>query len=244
MRPRIAISCGLYDEKEKRIRPSVTYAECVWRSGGTPMYMPAAWSDRDWVDEVLAVADGIVLTGGGDVDPRYFGDEEKTPLRYPSSLRDGIESRLVLAASDRGVPLLGICRGCQLINVAFGGTLLQDVSSMRPSDVAHSLEASPETEHRPVHEVSLAAGSKTAAAYRSERIDVNSMHHQAVDDVATGLTAAAVAPDGLVEGVEAVDAWVVGVQWHPERMAHEHPEHLALFAALVEAVARKVGSAA
>ncbi len=206
--------------------------------------MPAAWPEDSWIEEIVSISDAILLTGGSDIDPTYYGDEEAVPLQSPSSLRDGIEGRLVLAAVDRGLPVLGICRGCQLINVAFGGTLIQDVPSMRPSDIPHSLEPGPEKEHEPVHEVSLSAGSRVTAAYSAERVAVNSMHHQAVQDVAPDLTVSAVAPDGLVEGVEAGDSWVVGVQWHPERMVSAYPEHLAAFRALVSAALDRVGSAA
>jgi putative glutamine amidotransferase len=244
MRPRIAISCGFYDEKERRIRPSVTYALSVWRAGGTPFYMPAAWDGDEWIHEVLAIADGILLTGGGDVVPSRYGSRVEAELQYPSALRDAVESRLVLAAATRGVPVLGICRGCQLVNIAFGGTLIQDLPTMRPSDTAHALNSGPRDEHLPVHEVALSPDSRVAAAYGVEAIAVNSMHHQAVERVGGGLAATARAPDGLVEAVEATNAWVVGVQWHPERMVDEHPEQLLLFEALVSAAARKAQTTA
>lgn len=242
MRPRIAISCGYYEDEERRIRPSVTYATSLWSAGGTPFYMPAAWRDDEWVDEILAVADGVLLTGGGDVHASYYGEKESIPLQRTSELRDGVEARLMHAAGEAGMPVLGICRGCQVVNVAFGGTLIQDVPSMRPSDVPHSLDPGSDKEHEPVHEVALVPGSRLAAAYGTERVRVNSMHHQAVDEVAPNLSATAVAPDGLVEGIEAREGWIVGVQWHPERMSAAHPEQLAVFEAFVAAAGRKVKS--
>ncbi len=197
--------------------------------------MPAVWDEDAWIDAVLDIADGLLLSGGGDVDPARYGSDAKVPLQYTASDRDAIETRLVAAAAERGVPVLGICRGAQLINVAFGGTLVQDVPSMRSSPIAHSLEPDPKDEHQPVHSVRLRPDSKVAAAYRRNIVDVNSMHHQAVDELGSGLVATGFAEDGLVEAIEAPDAWIVGVQWHPERMTDDHPEHRALFEAFVAA---------
>lgn len=202
-----------------------------------PFYTPALWGEVTWVEEILDVADGIVLTGGGDVVPRSYAASSSIALQRPLPLRDMIETRLVLEAAALRVPVLGICRGTQLINVAFGGSLVPDVPTARPSNIRHSIEPDPDREHHPVHDVILERGSKLARAYGTDRVSVNSMHHQAVDDAGTGVQVVGVAPDGLTEGIELSEGWVVGVQWHPERMIEAHPEHLSLFEALVRVAA-------
>ena len=234
MRPRIAISCGVYGE-DRRVRASVTYAESIWAAGGMPFYVPAVFEDEDWIDTVFDMADGVLFTGGGDVEPSLYGAVPSAPLHDVVAQRDEIEIAVMREAADRRLPVLGICRGCQVLNVSFGGTLYQDVPSQRPSDVSHPEPTEPRPEDEIVHQVRLAAGSRLADAYKSQGVATNSMHHQAVDKVGDDLVPVAFAPDDLVEGVEAREGWIVGVQWHPERMFHRHPEHLGLFRAFVEA---------
>lgn len=236
MRPRIAISCGLYGE-ERRIRPSITYAEAVWRVGGMPFYVPAAFTAEEWTAQVLGMADGVVFTGGGDVDPARYGGHPGPDLNDVVSLRDEIETAIIREAVGRDSPVLAICRGCQILNVAFGGTLFRDVSTQRPSSTQHNLDPKTCPEDEIAHPVELAPGSRLARAYGADRVLVNSMHHQAVDRLGPGLAPAGTAPDGLVEAVEATEGWTVGVQWHPERMIDRYPEHVRPFRGLVEAAA-------
>jgi putative glutamine amidotransferase len=166
---------------------------------------------------VLAECDGLLLTGGADVDPQEYGDVERHPTLCVDPARDAYELVLVRAALVRGRPLLAICRGIQILNVATGGTLFQDLPSQRPSTVNHRVKEPPD---QLAHMVTVTPGSRLAALLgtaATAEIQVNSRHHQAVNVVAPGFAAVATAPDGLVEGIEHVgSAFCVGVQWHPE----------------------------
>lgn len=171
--------------------------------------------------EVVADLDGLVLSGGEDVAPVTYGRQPLRPEWAGQPRRDQYELSLVAAALDAGVPVFGICRGHQLLNVAMGGTLVGDLATEVGDAVAHR---SQDRYHRNRHEVVLEAGTALAALYPgTERATVNSVHHQAIDDLGDGLVVEARSPlDGVVEAVRLVgsapgsDRWAVGVQWHPE----------------------------
>ena len=160
---------------------------------------------------------GLLLTGGADVDPVHYGAPDRPPTLTIAPDRDAYELALARGALERGLPILAICRGVQLLNVAAGGTLVQDIPSQRPSPVAHAVR---EPETAMAHQVRVVPESRLAAILQPEgakAIDVNSRHHQAVDRVAPGFVVSAVAPDGIVEAIERpVGSFCVGVQWHPE----------------------------
>lgn len=208
---------------------------------------------------MLDGVDALLLGGGLDVDPRYFGEDPLPGLGRLEPDRDAWELALVRAALRRDIPVLALCRGVQLLNVAAGGTMYQDLSSQRPGGLKHFQEAPP---WYPTHSVTVDPGSRLAAALRGEQpgdawdrpaggaappaaglmLGVNSFHHQAVRDVAGGFRAVAVAPDGVVEAVESVGhRWVVRVQWHPEALASvgagAAPDEVAPGATAWEAVA-------
>lgn len=241
MRPRIAISCGVYGD-ERRLKASVTYAESVWAVGGMPLYAPAAFDHPEWASSIVDVADGVVFTGGGDVEPLIYGGRAEAPLEQVVRLRDDVELDVMRETAARGLPILAICRGCQLMNVAFGGTLYQDLPSQRPTDIAHSVAKGEYPEDQVAHDVRLAPGSRIAEAHQAEVLGVNSMHHQGIDAVAKSLVPVAFGTDGLVEAIESQDGWLVGVQWHPERMVKRHPEHLALFTGFINAARTRHGT--
>ena len=163
--------------------------------------------------------DALVLGGGMDVDPARYGQ----PVLGNGTLeidaeRDALDFGLFEQARRSGVPVLGICRGLQVVNVALGGTLVQDIPRQRPSPVVH--QRSRREKERRDHRVAIAPGTLLSAIAGAPEADVNSRHHQAIDRVARGLAISAVAPDGVVEGVEAADgSWLVAVQWHPENLA-------------------------
>lgn len=242
MRPRIAISCGVYGE-QGRIKPSMTYAESIWRAGGMPSYVPAGFADSDWAHEVVEGADAIVFTGGGDVDPTRYGTKPSHQVHDVDATRDAIETQIIELALQRDLPVLAICRGCQVLNVALGGTLFHDLPSQRPSATKHDYDPEVYPEDEIAHPVDVVAGSRVALAHETDAVLVNSMHHQAIRELGNGLIPTATAPDGITEAVEGSDGWIVGVQWHPERMIHRYPEHLALFRALVEEAARRKDAA-
>lgn len=188
----------------------------------------------------LASIDGVLLTGGGDLDPRHYGQSPHPKAGAPDPARDDLELAVARAAIERNVPILGICRGAQVLGVALGGQLVQDIGSELPAPDEHSSVAEGRTAR---HWVDLAPGSRLAEPMRARRIRVNSFHHQANSVLAPGVVRAAWCADGVIEAIEAEGArFVVGVQWHPERMWRRSPRQRRLFAAFVEAC-RQVGEA-
>jgi gamma-glutamyl-gamma-aminobutyrate hydrolase PuuD len=174
------------------------------------------------IDEALAGVHGLLLTGGDDIAPRRYGETPHPAVIEAEPGRDEFELALVKAARDRQLPIFAICRGIQLLNVACGGTLVQDIVSQVPSALAHTLKVPPNEPYTLAHEVWLEKGS-LLSNLMGERLsdgdacEVNSRHHQAVKTVATGFTVTATAPDGIIEAIEdPAAAFCLGVQWHPE----------------------------
>ena len=201
------------------------YLEGVTRTGGIAVLLPPQPVDGAIAEQVIGRLDGLILTGGKDVDPAAYGQQPHPATEEPANERDEWEFALLRAALDRRVPVLGICRGPQVINVALGGTLhqhLPDVLGHSGHRVADATFAS--------HTAQIAAGSRLNRLL-GESIQTRCYHHQAIDQLGTGLVASARC-DGIVEGIESAGKdFVVGVQWHPE----ENLDDLRLFAALVEA---------
>jgi putative glutamine amidotransferase len=198
--------------------------------------------DRDPVGTALEHCDGLLLTGGEDVDPARYGDAVTHQTVTIDSRRDDYELPLATRALAADLPLLAICRGIQLLNVAGGGTLVQDLPSQRPSAVPHQ---TPEPRDGRAHEVTVTPASRLArllgpAMSSDGQLEVNSRHHQAVADVAPGFAIAAVAPDGVVEAIERPDAtFCVAVQWHPENYWRTG-QFGGLFEGLVRAASAKI----
>jgi putative glutamine amidotransferase len=208
-----------------------SYTRAIAAAGGVPVVLP---TDGQGVEEALAAVHGLLLPGGGDLDPAHYGDREVHPAVYGvNAERDRVELALARAAVARDLPVLAICRGMQALNVALGGTLYQDVADQHP---AHTSHRQPGAASEPFHAVRLEPGSCLARAYGSASVAANSFHHQGVKEVAPGLRAVGWSPEGLIEGLESPDnAFVVGAQWHPEVMFEAHSEHLRPFAGLVAA---------
>lgn len=201
------------------------YSEAVTSVGGLPFLLPTRPSDEllGYLDRI----DGLVLTGGGDVDPESYGADPSPVVGGVEPFRDEAEIELVRAALTRRLPVLGICRGCQVMNVALGGTLIQHLPEV--SELPHFV---PESRESGQHGVRLDPGSRLAAAVGADELLVNSVHHQAVRNLAPGVRAAAWAPDGIVEAIEVDDAPWIGVQWHPENLQRASRQR-ALFAWLI-----------
>ena len=201
------------------------FGEFVERAGGVPIF-----ADHHAAPQALAErVDAVVINGGGDVSPALYGATRHPRTYGVEERRDAFEIELVRAAKARGVPVLGVCRGIQLVNVALGGTLVQHVPEAVGRD--HMCDDGLD---QPVHEVVLAPESRLAALYGRDRLRVNSVHHQAVDRTGPGLRVTATAPDGTVEGIESRDGRILGVQWHPELLAEPAAwEHLPLFRWLI-----------
>jgi putative glutamine amidotransferase len=180
---------------------------------------------------------GLVLTGGEDVDPARYGEKRHEKIRSINAARDTTEAALIEEAKARGKPVLAICRGIQILNVALGGTLVQDISSQLHTNIAHD-EDSPRNTRS--HEISIEPGSLIAKAVGTEHCTVNSFHHQSVKRVADGMRVTARSPDGVIEGLESTDDWwVMAVQWHPEEMTDSpEPWDRGLF----KAFAQKLGA--
>lgn len=213
----------------------LNYAEAISQTGGLPFFVPNL--NPELAAAYLANADGLVLSGGGDIDPGYFGQPPHTDLGLVNEDRDLFELALYRAAKAKGIPILGICRGIQVINVAEGGTLHQHLPA-RPNTLQHSQKNKDGT---PFHTVKLESSSMLAKHYGSETIRTNSYHHQAIDKLGTELKASAWAEDGTIEAVEGIGktfgkTFVLGVQWHPEMSFARYPEHLAPFRTFMERV--------
>jgi putative glutamine amidotransferase len=170
---------------------------------------------------ILDSVSGLVLTGGEDVDPARYGEKRHEKIRSINAARDATEIALIEEAKARGKPVLAICRGIQILNVALGGTLVQDIPSQLDTKIAHD-EDSPRNSRS--HDISIEPGSLIAKAVGTEHCTVNSFHHQSVKRVADGMRVTARSPDGVIEGLESTDDWwVIAVQWHPEEMT-DSPE--------------------
>jgi putative glutamine amidotransferase len=198
-----------------RVRVNEAYTDALVAVGLIPIILPPI----DPTTAVAAMTDiaGLVLTGGEDVDPRRFGEEPLPQTGAAHTGRDAYEIALARAAAERRVPTLAICRGAQVMNVALGGSLLQDISSQRPNARQHDVS---DRRNDRVHEVDIDRRSRLAEIVGSTRIFTNSSHHQSIDRVAEGLRVVAKSPDGIVEAAEATDRawWMVAVQWHPEEL--------------------------
>ncbi len=208
----------------------LTYLQAVERAGGMPVVLPPLAASE--VASLLDRLDGICLSGGPDLDPSTYGARERHPeLGDTEAELDAFELAVAREADARGLPLLGVCRGAQTLNVARGGTLHQDVPGHRQSELASV----------PTHDVSLVLHSNTGRITGASKLAVNSFHHQAVDELGDGLSVSARAGDGTVEAIECrAHPFLVGVQWHAETLV-AHPAHGALFRGLVRAASGAVG---
>ena len=189
------------------------------------------------VQALLEHCDGLVLSGGEDVDPRRYGEEPIPELGSVTPSRDEMEFTALGLAVEREIPILGICRGCQVLNVFFGGTLYQDLGTQLGSELRHEQEGPWESRW---HDVHVEGGTRLCEIVRADCLHINSFHHQGVRDVAPSLEASAVADDGLVEAIESNEhPFLIGVQWHPERGEAKAPENdpdRRIFAAFRKAV--------
>lgn len=210
------------------------YFESLEAAGAVAMPIPIV-SDDERLRHVYEHIDALLLPGGADVEPRRYGVEprEDCNLGVVPEL-DDVELRLAAWALADGLPVLGICRGIQLLNVACGGTLWQDVQVEGATMESHDQE--PEPRDALVHDVDLESDSLLARSLGTRHLRANTLHHQAVRDVGAGLRAVAWSSDGLIEGVEMPSArFVVGIQWHPEELSRKEDSAALLFAAFVEA---------
>lgn len=219
----------------ERASLNLSYLRAIEAAGAVPLVLTPGMG-RERLEAALGQCSGLVLSGGGDVEPGRYGQAPHESVIGVSEARDDLEFAALRAAERAGLPVLAICRGMQVLNVALGGTLVQDIPSMIEGALAHSVQ---DPRHGPAHAVEVTAESRLAGIVGGTRIEVNSRHHQALDQLGAGLVVTGRAPDGIVEAVELPGRrFVVGVQWHPEDMAG-HPDigesADRLFAAFIEA---------
>lgn len=234
MRPLIAVagrnlrSGRVSGWREDALGAPAPYLHALRRAGAQEaVLLPTEDVGEDQARQIVERFDGLLLTGGGDVDPARYGQERHAEVAGISPSRDAFELALAKAGLDLGTPILGVCRGMQVLNVALGGTLHQHLEDLdhvhRGADQGWS-----------AHPVRLEEGSRVAQAMGRTRVDCSASHHQAVDRLGTGLRAVGWADDRVVEAAEMDDGWVVAVQWHPERTADTDPAQQGLFEALAE----------
>jgi putative glutamine amidotransferase len=232
--PRIGVSGVVRGwDAGDRTGVNAAYLRSVLAAGGVPLVLSPLLG-ASFAARALEGVDGLVLTGGEDLDPSWYGAAPSPFLDPPSRERDLFELALFACARQRGLPILGICRGIQLINVALGGTLYQDLPSERPGPVEHRPDGARDLRS---HRVRIQPGSRAAAALGTTELRVNSSHHQAIKELASNLVATGWTDDGLIEAVEtsANAPWLLAVQWHPEEMhADSAAPERGLFAALMQ----------
>ncbi len=220
-----------------RVRLNTAYVTSLENAGLVPIVVPPLRSSVA-VRAIMEAVDGLLLTGGEDVDPKLYGQSPHEKLGPVNRTRDDTEIALVHAARALRKPILAICRGPQLLNVALGGTLIQDIPACVPDALPHNPEAERGVR---THEVSIEPDSRVANAIGATNVQVNSLHHQSVLEPAAELRVTARAPDGIIEALETRDEdwWVMAVQWHPEEM-NDSPEpwDRGLFRAFADQLAR------
>lgn len=220
------------------VRADLDYVEGVAHAGGVPVVLPPV-GERRAAEAVIGGLDGLLLSGGSDLDPSYYGEKPIPELNVTLPERDAFEMALIGQALRRGIPIFGICRGLQVLNVALGGTLYQDLPSQLGKDLLKHRQETPKWQA--THEVEIHEGSWVGGITDSTNVKVNSYHHQSIKDLADGLRVSARSSDGVIEAVESHDfseRWLVGVQWHAEAMRDAGAEHRNLFEAHVQAAER------
>ena len=233
MRPIIGLT--IYEGVSKSELPisavNTAYIEAIQLAGGIPVLIPNQLTESGW-DEVYKRLDGILFTGGGDISIERFNGVPHPTVDEVDSRRDSLEIDLFKLASQDGKPFLGICRGCQLVNVALGGTLYTHIPDQLPGAVKHDWY--PGIPRNAIaHAVQLEPGSRTVQIVGETLLQVNSLHHQGIKDLALGLIAVGFSPDGLVEAVELKDhPFGLAVQWHPEWLTDQVPMR-SLFEAFI-----------
>lgn len=232
-RPLIGLTPSLNDD-ESRISLSRCFIDAIVAVGGMPVILPMT-GDAALLMETVERCDGVLFTGGGDIDPRAFGQDTRPCCGGISVERDAMEiplAKLLHARHDK--PVLGVCRGEQIINVALGGTVYQDIPTDCPTARLAHRQKMPA--RYGAHSVTIRRDTKLYSILGTESADVNSLHHQAVDQVAPELAVAALAPDGIIEAVESkTHPFYIGVQWHPEVLAATDAASQAIFRGFVQA---------
>lgn len=216
----------------ERVFVGQDYIKAIVQAGGIPIVLPIIESEES-IFKQIDLIDGLMLSGGYDIDPHLFGEEPHHLLEATYRERDLCEMALVRAAAQKKIPVLGICRGLQLINVTFGGSLYQDLTASNKDLFQHRQKTNI---HQGTHTVDLEKGTMLEKIYNQKSIRTNSLHHQSVKNLADGFIINARSRDGIIEGIEKMDqSFILGLQWHPELMFEVDAETRALFRAFIDA---------
>jgi len=244
MKPIIGISTSIikFEEYEKNnvvhlkgmdhSRVSVDYSNAVERAGGLPFLIPVLkYADDNVIDEIISKVNGVIFTGGSDIDSTFYGVEnidEAEGIMKSNKIRDEFEFRLLKSAIKLNKPILAICRGIQLLNVYFGGTLFKDINTEYKTEIEHL--APLDCKYKKIHEIEIDKNSKLYEIYNKTKIQVNSFHHQGIKKVAQQFKIIAKATDNMVEAIEYKDDnFILGLQFHPEMMFENDEEQLKVF---------------
>jgi putative glutamine amidotransferase len=233
--PRILVPIPVQDAERRRFTLGKNYVRSLIACGAVPVLLPTALDHAAWRD-MYAQADGVLLSGGGDVEPGVFGEDRHPATDDINPERDDIEIALARWALEDDKPVFAICRGIQVVNVALGGSLIQDIPSQRGQSIEHRGSAIGAARDQVLHEVCIDPGTRIAGVFGQGNVGVNSFHHQAIKVLGDGLIITSRAPDGIIESVEAPGKrYYLGVQWHPEEMTEGRDDMLSLFQSFVDA---------
>lgn len=232
--PVIAITPS-WDDEKKRVVINNDYVEAVIRAGGSPVLMPLT-NNESVVRDILQHVDGLLLSGGADVSPSVYKEEKLPCCGENAPERDLLETWCIHYAMQRRLPILGICRGMQILNCVLGGALYQDIATQYKPDLKHPCYDTPRD---CVHVVDIKEGTLFRSIIGLEAVPVNSRHHQAVKKLGRNLRACAFAPDGLIEAMESTDGYpLLGVQWHPESLEDRFLPQRSIFTWLIGEASR------
>lgn len=224
MKPLIAILGPVDDERSVNLLN--TYSAAIESSGGAPVLIPYTESE-ELISHYVKVCDGVLFSGGCDIEPKRFGEETKATCGNIQKNRDALEFFFFKKAFEEKKPIMAICRGIQVINVALGGTLYQDIPTEIPSEIPHRQK---EPRSMPSHEVKILSDTPLMELIGKERMTANSFHHQAIKALGEGLEVMALADDGIIEAVYYNgENYILGYQWHPERLCAIDEDNKALF---------------
>jgi putative glutamine amidotransferase len=233
-RPLIGITTDYNDRQTQYVLP-YGYATAIEKAGGLPFLIPYR-TDLSLISQIVDRIDGILFSGGDDLDPKAYGEEWHPMAKQIDPLRETFERALLAEVEKRRLPIMGVCLGCQLLNVHRGGKLIQFLPDVERNEPIEHRRMGVDWNER--HSITLDADSAVAKALGKAQVIANSSHKQAVKEPGRGLRVIATAPDGVIEGIEDPSMPLyIGIQWHPERM-HEEADHLALFRLLVEKARR------
>ena len=235
--PVIGITADITDARKANHEPTLflpqRYLRAVADAGALPVILPPI-AQLTAIRKVLSLLSGLVISGGNfDIHPSYYGEKPIKEMGVVKASRTEFELEITDAALRKDLPVLGLCGGEQALNVVLGGSLIQDIAAQMPAAAEHEQS---EKKSYGGHYVEIAAGTRLYNIVRCRRLEVNTSHHQAVKELGKGLIVAAVADDGIIEGIESTrHAFVLGVQWHPEVLAPKRQAHRRIFSAFVAA---------